>query len=191
MMHYVIVAAIVGVFAIAMAITIKKVLLSCNHIVQPGQVLMVVDGKGRRFYRSGKIFVVPLIQKESVFSLETFELDSMIRNLRNREGISFDARIVAKVRIDEDEKSLELVAERFLNKTHEQMNELITEIIRRDFTIYLQEQELKLLVQDTSALFKNVEESVKEDLSKMGLIVESFEIASFEDLQGLMGRLKQ
>ncbi len=190
-MNYLIIAAIFGVFAVAMAITIRKVYLSCNHIVQPGQVLMVIDGHGRRFYKSGKIFVVPLIQKESVFSLDTFELDDMIRNLRNREGISFDTKIVAKVRIDEDEKSLELVAERFLNKTHDQINELIIEIVRRNFSIYLQEQELKSLVQDSSLLFKNVEDSVREDLSKMGLIVESFSVESFEDIQGLMGRLKQ
>ncbi|MHC9540229.1 MAG: flotillin family protein [Vulcanimicrobiota bacterium] len=190
-MHFVIIGVIVGVFVIAMAFTIKKVYISCNHQVQTGQVLMVVDGHGRRFYKSGKIFVTPIIQKEYVFSLEPFEFDSMIRNLRNREGISFDSRIAAKVRIGEDDKNLELVAERFLNKKNEQITELILEIVRRNFTIYLQEQDLKNLVQDANLLFKNVEESVREDLSKMGLIIESFSILSFEDIQGLMGRLKQ
>jgi len=190
-MHFVIVGIIVGVFIIAMAFTIRKVYISCNHIVEPGKVLMVVDGQGRRFYKSGKIFVTPIIQKEYIFSLAPFEFDSMIRNLRNREGISFDTRIAARVRIGEDDKNLELVAERFLNKTNEQITELILEIVRRNFTIYLQEQELKNLVHDAQNLFKNVEDSVREDLSKMGLIIESFSVISFEDIQGLMGRLKQ
>lgn len=181
---------IIAVFVILMAFMLRKIYISCNKEIKPGEVLVVVDGSGRKFHRTGKVFVVPLIQHDSTISLAPFDISCRLVNLQNREGSMFEAEVGIRLRMGESDKELEIAADRFANKAPEQMKEFIEGIVRRNFTIYLQELELKALIEGSSALYKKVEDSIVEDLKNMGLIVDSFEIKSFKDTQGLLQKLK-
>ncbi|MDQ7824731.1 MAG: flotillin family protein [Candidatus Eremiobacteraeota bacterium] len=174
-----------------LALTAQRIYQSCKRTAKPDEVTIVEDGSGRKYYREGKFFVVPFFQKEYKLSLAPFPVDRMARNIRNREGNIFDIHVVMEVRIDDSPNGLELAAGRFMNKDTDQISDFVEEIIKRNVTIYLQELDIRSLVNNIEPFCKNVEESMKEDLLKMGILVNSFSITSLEDSQGLMKRLAE
>ena len=177
------------VFIVLALLIIYKVYVTCTREIKPGQILVVDDSSGRRFYKEGRVFVIPFIQKGGLISCEPYEVDLTIRNLQSMEGISCEACVHSRVRIGETEQDIETAADRFSDKSPAQIAVFMEEIATRDFSIHIQEFDLRSLVQDRLPLFKKVEASFREDLEKMGILVESFEIRSFKDAQGLIERL--
>lgn len=177
------------VFIIVALLIIYKVYLTCTREIKPGQILVVDDSSGRKFYREGRVFVVPLIQKSGMISCEPYDMSLTIRNLLTMEGVPCEAHGYARVRIGETDQDVETAADRFSDKSPTEIAVFIEEILTRDFSIHIQEYDLRSLVQNSLPLFKKVEASFREDLDKMGIRVDDFEISAFNDAQGLIERL--
>ena len=176
--------------ALLVILALIKLFLSCWKRAEGSYVLVVTDYRGRRFYRDERVFVVPFIQRVSALTLEPVKVERTIGSLENWEGLIFEACVETKIKIGEKEGDLETAAEQLIGRTSEQIAEFVEGVLSRNFTIFLQEFSLKQLLKDAAPLCEKVETSFREDLSRMGIVVDSFDMVYFRDTQGLMEKAK-
>jgi flotillin len=143
--------------------------------VGPNQVLVIsgrqylfqnpdgtVSRRGYRLVKGGGSFVLPVIEKVDVLSLEPVTVE-----FRFEKSISG----VAQVKINSDDASLPKAAEHFLNKGADGIRETAVQIIESHW-------------RKTGS--QKIEEQVARDLATMGLSLLSFSIRSFNETNVLI-----
>ena len=159
--------------------------------VGPDQVLIVSgrrrqlpDGTfvGYRIVKAGGTFVVPVIEKAQVLSLEVMQISLSQAKARTADGVAVAVDGVAQIKINGDDKSIVAAAEHFLSKTKAETEKALSEILENQLRTRVSDLSREVVFGDTQTFADKVHVSAVVAFAKMGLGIVTFAITDVRSL---------
>jgi flotillin len=152
---------------------------------QDGQVEEV----GFRIRRGGGAFILPLVEKIDLLSLEIITLDITTPEVYTRPGVPIIVDGVAQVKVGGDEQSIRTSAEQFLGKTPEQIKEIAMQTVEGHLRAIVGTMTIEDIYRNRDQFASSVQEVAVSDLANMGLHIVSFTLKDIRDGHGYLEAL--
>jgi len=196
---------IVIVAAVALGVVVLLVMvavLSRYTKVGPNEVLVVsgikrkvidpdgtVSTRGFRVKKGGGTFVVPILEKVDILSLELMTIDVQTPEVYTSKGVPVKVDGVAQVKIKGDDISIATAAEQFLSKPTEEIKSVAMQTLEGHLRAILGTMTVEEIYQNRDAFASKVQEVAATDMQNMGLGIVSFTIRDIRDTQGYLDAL--
>jgi flotillin len=170
--------------------------------VGPNQVLVVSgrqykqvdpDGnahtRGFRIVKGGGTFVMPVVEKIDVLSLELLTIDVQTPEVYTSKGVPVKVDGVAQIKVKGDDISIATAAEQFLSKGTEEIKNIAMQTLEGHLRAILGTMTVEEIYQNRDAFASKVQEVAAGDMANMGLGIVSFTIRDIRDTQGYLDAL--
>ncbi|MGI9175217.1 MAG: flotillin family protein [Rhodothermales bacterium] len=164
-------------------------------ICQPNEVL-IFSGKQRqiaggssvgfRVIRGGRGFRVPIIEKVDRLSLNTIPIDLTVTNAYSKGGIPLMVRAIANVKVASTEPELNNAVERLLGKKLDEIQQIAKETLEGNLRGVLALLTPEEVNEDRLKFAKELLDEADNDLSALGLQLDTLKIQSVEDDRGYL-----
>ena len=185
-----------GVIIVAI-LTIYGIIRTNLKICQPNEVLIfsgrrrkLTDGTdvGYRVIQGGRGFRIPLLEQESVdrLKLNTIPIDLTVTNAYSKGGIPLTVRAIANVKVASNEAELANAVERLLGKTLYEIQTIAKETLEGNLRGVLATLTPEEVNEDRLKFAKELLAEADNDLSNLGLQLDTMKIQSVEDDAGYL-----
>jgi flotillin len=170
--------------------------------VGPNQVLIVsgrkhryvdpngqVQTRGFRVVKGGGTFVIPVVEKVDVLSLELLTIDVQTPEVYTSKGVPVRVDGVAQIKVKGDDISIATAAEQFLGKSQDEIRNIATQTLEGHLRAILGTMTVEEIYQNRDAFAQKVQEVATGDMANMGLAIVSFTIRDIRDSQGYLDAL--
>jgi len=170
--------------------------------VGPNQVLVVsgrkhritdADGtlqyRGFRVVKGGGTFVIPVIEKVDVLSLELLTIDVNTPEVYTSKGVPVRVDGVAQIKVKGDDISISTASEQFLSKGVDDIKNIAMQTLEGHLRAILGTMTVEDIYQNRDAFASKVQEVAAGDMANMGLGIVSFTIRDIRDGQGYLEAL--
>jgi flotillin len=148
-----------------------------------------VRPRGFRIKKGGGTFVVPLLEKVDILSLELMTIDVQTPEVYTSKGVPVKVDGVAQVKIKGDDISISTAAEQFLSKTTDEIKSVAMQTLEGHLRAILGTMTVEEIYQNRDAFASKVQEVAAGDMANMGLGIVSFTIRDIRDTQGYLDAL--
>ncbi len=193
----------VAVFGIVTVVIIFMAVWANRYTkVGPNQVLIVsgrkhriidpdgtVQARGFRVVKGGGTFVIPVIEKVDVLSLELLTIDVNTPEVYTSKGVPVRVDGVAQIKVKGDDVSIATAAEQFLSKGTEEIKNIAMQTLEGHLRAILGTMTVEDIYQNRDAFAAKVQEVAAGDMANMGLGIVSFTIRDIRDNQGYLEAL--
>ncbi len=186
------VAFILAIYAVARRY--KKVGPNIVMVIS-GRRYKIKTGDGRieevgfRIRRGGGAFILPLVEKVDLLSLEIMTLDITTPEVYTKPGVPIIVDGVAQVKIGGDEQSIRTAAEQFLGKTPEQIKDIALQTVEGHLRAIIGTMSVEDIYKNRDQFASSVQEVAVSDLANMGLKIVSFTMKDIRDSHGYLEAL--
>src|SRR5213080_3589145 len=194
---------LIAVVLIAVTLIIGiAVVLSRYTKVGPNEVLIVsgkqyrqadpdgtVHTRGFRIVKGGGTFVLPVVEKIDLLSLELLTIDVQTPEVYTSKGVPVKVDGVAQIKVKGDDISIATAAEQFLSKGTEEIKNIATQTLEGHLRAILGTMTVEDIYQNRDAFASKVQEVAAGDMANMGLSIVSFTIRDIRDGQGYLEAL--
>lgn len=170
--------------------------------VGPNQVI-VVSGRKRRYVepdgsttvrgfrivKGGGTFVIPVLEKVDVLSLELLTIDVQTPEVYTCKGVPVKVDGVAQIKIKGDDISIATAAEQVLSKTIDEIKNVATQTLEGHLRAILGTMTVEDIYQNRDQFASKVQEVAAGDMANMGMGIVSFTIRDIRDGQGYLDAL--
>jgi flotillin len=132
---------------------------------------------GFRIIKGGGTFVMPVIEKVEVLSLEVVAIELPKSRTRNASGAPVEADCVAQVKIKDNDVSILAASQYFLGKKEGEIRLLVTLVLEKNLRAVLESLNTEELGR-VEACAARVQTATSADLAKLGMAIVSFTIRS-------------
>ncbi|HWA87370.1 MAG TPA: SPFH domain-containing protein [Opitutus sp.] len=170
--------------------------------VGPNEVLIVsgrqhrvatADGKvavrGFRVVKGGGTFIIPVVEKADVLSLELLTIDVQTPEVYTSKGVPVKVDGVAQIKVKGDDVSIATAAEQFLSKGTDDIKNIAMQTLEGHLRAILGTMTVEEIYQNRDAFASKVQEVAAGDMANMGLTIVSFTIRDIRDAQGYLDAL--
>jgi flotillin len=170
--------------------------------VGPNQVLVVsgreyklvdLDGtvqkRGFRIVKGGGTFVMPVVEKIDLLSLELLTIDVQTPEVYTSKGVPVKVDGVAQIKVKGDDISIATAAEQFLSKGVDEIKNIAMQTLEGHLRAILGTMTVEEIYQNRDAFASKVQEVAAGDMANMGLGIVSFTIRDIRDTQGYLDAL--
>jgi flotillin len=170
--------------------------------VGPNQVLVVsghkhrfmapdgtVQYRGFRIVKGGGTFVLPVLEKVDVLSLELLTIDVQTPEVYTSKGVPVKVDGVAQIKIKGDDVSIATASEQVLSKSIDEIKSVATQTLEGHLRAILGTMTVEDIYQNRDAFASKVQEVAAGDMANMGLGIVSFTIRDIRDGQGYLDAL--
>src|SRR5712664_4180364 len=170
--------------------------------VGPNQVLVVsgrkhtyrdpdgtVQSRGFRIVKGGGTFVIPVVEKVDLLSLELLTIDVQTPEVYTSKGVPVRVDGVAQIKVKGDDISIATAAEQFLSKGVDDIKNIATQTLEGHLRAILGTMTVEDIYQNRDAFASKVQEVAAGDMANMGLSIVSFTIRDIRDGQGYLEAL--
>src|ERR1051326_2769500 len=170
--------------------------------VGPNQVLVISgrkhrivdpDGtaveRGYRIVKGGGTFVMPVVEKVDLLSLELLTIDVQTPEVYTSKGVPVRVDGVAQIKVKGDDISISTAAEQFLSKGREEIRSIATQTLEGHLRAILGTMTAEDIYQNRDAFASKGQEVAAGDMANMGLSIVSFTIRDIRDNQGYLEAL--
>src|SRR5260221_2789271 len=192
-----------GIMAIVVVIFIFLMVWASRYTkVGPIQVIVVsgrkhyslqADGseveRGFRIVKGGGTFVIPMIEKVDLLSLELLRIDVQPPEVYTSKGVPVKVDGVAQIKVKGDDVSIATAAEQFLSKATDEIKNVATQTLEGHLRAILGTMTVEEIYQNRDAFASKVQEVAAGDMANMGLSIVSFTIRDIRDTQGYLDAL--
>ena len=191
------VAAVLFVFFMFVAIWASR-----YTKVGPNQVLIVsgrkhrirdtdgnVQQRGFRVVKGGGTFVIPVVEKVDVLSLELLTIDVQTPEVYTSKGVPVRVDGVAQIKVKGDDISIATASEQFLSKGTDEIKNIAMQTLEGHLRAILGTMTVEDIYQNRDAFASKVQEVAAGDMANMGLGIVSFTIRDIRDGQGYLEAL--
>jgi flotillin len=182
------VAGVVLVVGFALGIAALSVATSLLYICQPNEVL-VLSGTGRRGYRTvrgGRAWRTPLIEVVDRIDLTNMIIDVSVTNAYSSGGIPLNVQGVANLKIASHEPLLDNAVERLLHKRREEIMQIAKDVLEGNLRGVLSKLTPEQVNDDKLAFAERLLEEAEDDLSALGLVLDTMKIQNVSDDRGYL-----
>jgi flotillin len=196
------VAALVTVGIVFVVFVFAAVWASRYTKVGPNQVLVVsgrkyrvtdpdgtVRSRGFRIVKGGGTFIVPVVEKSDVLSLELLTIDVQTPEVYTSKGVPVKVDGVAQIKVKGDDVSIATAAEQFLSKGTDEIKNIAMQTLEGHLRAILGTMTVEEIYQNRDAFASKVQEVAAGDMANMGLGIVSFTIRDIRDTQGYLDAL--
>jgi len=148
-----------------------------------------VEEVGFRIRRGGGAFILPLVEKIDLLSLEIITLDITTPEVYTRPGVPIIVDGVAQVKVGGDEQSIRTAAEQFLGKSAEQIKEIAMQTVEGHLRAIVGTMTIEDIYRNRDQFASSVQEVAVSDLANMGLHIVSFTLKDIRDIHGYLEAL--
>ena len=160
------------------------------HTVGPNHALIVSGGSAQpKLKVGGRMFVLPILQKAQMISLEVMTLQVNTARVYTKEGVSVSVDGVAQVKVGRSEEAIRTAAEQFLGKNAIQIAEVALQTLEGQQRAILGTMTVEDIYRDRVAFAEQVRDVAATDMTNMGLEIVSFSIRDIQDEQGYLEAL--
>lgn len=192
--------ALLGILAlalVALVLLIKNLLYVCH----PNEVL-VFSGRSRRsggrtvgyrIIKGGRTLRVPLLETVDRIDLTNMVIDLKVENAYSKGGIPLTVLGVANVKIPGEEPLIHASLERFLGKSRSQIMQVARETLEGNLRGVLAILTPEQVNQDKEAFARQLTEEAEQDLTNIGLVLDTLKIQNVTDDVGYLdsiGRMR-
>ncbi|MFW5968474.1 MAG: flotillin family protein [Persicimonas sp.] len=174
------VVGIIGLLIVFGAISISNLLEIC----EPNEIL-VFSGKktdkGFEIVHSGKKLRIPLIHRVDRLDVTNMVIELNVTNAYSRGGIPLNIKGVANVKIASHAPMNANAVERFLGMSRDQISRVAKETLEGNLRGVLARLTPEQVNNDRKAFAEELSEEAEEDLSSMGLVLDTLKIQSVTD----------
>ncbi len=195
--------ALVAIFGIVFVIFLLIAIWASRYTkVGPNQVLVVSGRKrkvldpdgnvrivGFRPVKGGGTFVMPVLEKVDVLSLELLTIDVQTPEVYTSKGVPVRVDGVAQIKVKGDDISINTAAEQFLSKGTDEIRNIATQTLEGHLRAILGTMTVEEIYQNRDAFASKVQEVAAGDMANMGLQIVSFTIRDIRDSQGYLDAL--
>src|SRR3954465_8863525 len=170
--------------------------------VGPNQVLVVsgrkhtyrdpdgtVQARGFRIVKGGGTFVIPVVEKVDLLSLELLTIDVQTPEVYTSKGVPVRVDGVAQIKVKGDDISISTASEQFLSKGTEDIKNIAMQTLEGHLRAILGTMTVEEIYQNRDAFASKVQEVAAGDMANMGLTIVSFTIRDIRDTQGYLAAL--
>src|SRR5215472_5765570 len=170
--------------------------------VGPNQVLVISgrkrrmldpDGavipRGFRIVKGGGTFVIPVLEKVDILSLELLTFDVQTPEVYTSKGVPVRVDGVAQIKVKGDDVSIGTAAEQFLSKNVDDIKNIAMQTLEGHLRAILGTMTVEEIYQNRDAFASKVQEVAAGDMANMGLGIVSFTIRDIRDSQGYLDAL--
>lgn len=156
------------------------------HRVPPNQV-MVVFGRGNpRFITNGGVFVIPVLESYKQLDLTIMTIKTLKDEVYTSAGVPIKLDWVAQVQINSEEAALRTAARAFLDKTREEVRQVIEETLSANFRAIVGQMTVETIHRDRDDFVRRVQDLASDDIAAMGVRVLSMGIEEITDNEGYL-----
>jgi len=148
-----------------------------------------VRTRGFRIVKGGGTFVLPVLEKIDVLSLELLTIDVQTPEVYTSKGVPVKVDGVAQIKIKGDDISIATAAEQVLSKTIDEIKNVATQTLEGHLRAILGTMTVEDIYQNRDAFASKVQEVAAGDMANMGLGIVSFTIRDIRDSQGYLEAL--
>ncbi|MDP3510932.1 MAG: SPFH domain-containing protein [Candidatus Melainabacteria bacterium] len=181
-----------GAIAFVVILSIFYFLANVYQKCGPNEAMIITGAVpgGIKVLRGGGGIVIPVMHQRHLLSLEvmTIEVHSNAAMI-TKNGVPIYVEGVAQVKVRGDEEAIATAAERFLNKSNDEIATVAHETLVGHLRAILGTMTVEELIQSFDSFASRVQEVSVADLAKMGLIVDSFTIKEIRDSVGYLEAL--
>src|SRR6202044_2706981 len=157
-----------------------------RKIVDPDGTIREV---GFRVVKGGGRFVLPVIEKVDILSLELLTIDVQTPEVYTCKGVPVKVDGVAQTKVKGDDISISTAAEQFLSKSVDDVKNIAMETLEGHLRAILGTMTVEDIYQNRDAFASKVQEVAAGDMANMGLTIVSFTIRDIRDTQGYLDAL--
>lgn len=167
-------------------------------IAQPNEVLIfsgrprrMPDGStvGYRVIKGGRGFRIPILEKVDRLDLTTIPIDLTVSNAYSKGGIPLQVRAIANVKVAASEPELNNAVERLLGKTREEVMMIAKETLEGNLRGVLALLTPEEVNEDRLKFAKELLDEADNDLSALGLHLDTLKIQSMDDERGYLNAI--
>ena len=147
------------------------------------------DEVGFRIRRGGGAFILPLVEKIDLLSLEIMTLDITTPEVYTRPGVPIIVDGVAQVKVGGDEQSIRTASEQFLGKTPEQIKDIAMQTVEGHLRAIVGTMTIEDIYRNRDQFASSVQEVAVSDLANMGIQIVSFTLKDIRDVHGYLEAL--
>ncbi len=148
-----------------------------------------IDEVGFRIRRGGGAFILPLVEKVDLLSLEIMTLDITTPEVYTKPGVPIIVDGVAQVKVGGDEQSIRTSSEQFLGKTPQQIQEIALQTVEGHLRAIIGTMSVEDIYKNRDQFASSVQEVAVADLANMGLRIVSFTMKDIRDNHGYLEAL--
>ena len=176
---------------VSVIMVIKRVLYVC----QPSEVLIFsgrrrVAGNGRvagyRIIRGGRGIRIPLFETVDRMDLTNMIIEVQVANAYSKGGIPLSVQGVANIKVPGEEPLLNNCLERFLGKSREEIMKIARETLEGNLRGVLAGLTPEQVNKDKEEFASKLAEEAEQDLSRLGLVVDTLKIQNVSDDVGYL-----
>ena len=167
-------------------------LIARGYVKAPPDVAYIISGirKNAKVVVGKATFVLPFFERIDKLVLRLMQVDIKTASaVPTKEYINIFVDGVANIKIKGDEASIMKAAEAFLGRSQGEIASIAQQVIEGNLREIVGQLELKELIQNRDKFAVKVQESVAEDMGKMGLEVVNLTIQNFTDKTGTIENL--
>ena len=170
--------------------------------VGPNQVLVIsgrqyrqadpdgtVHNRGFRIVKGGGTFVLPVVEKIDLLSLELLTIDVQTPEVYTSKGVPVKVDGVAQIKVKGDDISIATAAEQFLSKGTEDIKNIAMQTLEGHLRAIVGTLTVEEIYQNRDMFAAKVQEVAAGDMANMGLGIVSFTIRDIRDAQGYLEAL--
>ena len=156
------------------------------HRVPPSEV-MVVYGRGQsRLITNGATFVVPVIQSFKKLDLTIITIKTEKDEVYTVSGVPIQLDWVSQVQIDSEEDALRTAAKAFLDKTRDEVRQVLEETLSANFRAIVGQMTVETIHRDRDDFVQRVQDLASDDVAAMGVRIISMGIEEITDNEGYL-----
>jgi flotillin len=157
-----------------------------HRVIDPDGTMQL---RGFRVVKGGGTFVMPVVEKVDVLSLELLTIDVQTPEVYTSKGVPVRVDGVAQIKVKGDDISIATAAEQFLSKGTEEIKNIAMQTLEGHLRAILGTMTVEDIYQNRDAFAAKVQEVAAGDMANMGLGIVSFTIRDIRDNQGYLEAL--
>lgn len=176
-------------------LTVLGIIRANLKICQPNEVLIFSGRRrplanggsvGYRVIQGGRGFRIPILEKVDRLPLTTIPIDLTVTNAYSKGGIPLTVRAIANVKVSSKEVELNNAVERLLGKGYDEVQLIAKETLEGNLRGVLALLTPEEVNEDRLKFAKELLDEADNDLSALGLQLDTLKIQSVEDDRGYL-----
>jgi flotillin len=160
--------------------------------VGPNEALIVsgMTSKGiPKVVQGGGAFVVPMVQKADILSLEVITIDVRTPEVYTEQGVPILVDGIAQIKVHATDEAIRTAAEQFLGRGRNEIMNVAKQTLEGHLRAILGQMVVEDIYKNRDLFATKVQETSATDFAKMGLEIVSFTLRDIKDNEGYLDAL--
>jgi flotillin len=177
---------IVVVAVVILLIVFIAFIMRYYHQVPPSEVLVVYGRGESRMVTNGGTWVIPVFEKYKKLNLTIMTIKTEKDEVYTISGVPIQLDWVSQVQIDSEQAALKTAAKAFLDKTRDDIHNIIKETLSANFRAIVGQMSVEAIHRDRDDFVQRVQDLASDDVTAMGVKIISMGIEEITDGEGYL-----